>query len=608
MTGVGSGVEVRLLGPIEACRDGESLPLGGGLQQTLLAVLALRPGEVVSSDRLIDELWGERPPETAATSLHGLVSQLRKAIEPDRGQPTVLVTRAPGYVLEIEPDAIDAVRFERLLAAGAAALERGEPRESRRLLEEALALWRGAALASVADQPFARSEAHRLDELRLHAQEERIEAELALGRAAAVVPALEALIEREPLRERPRGQLMRALYADGRQAEALQVYRAARRTLHDELGIEPGPELRELERQILAQDPSLASPPARPFLEPARRRRRALGIVMAGATAATVVAGAVAAVLLARDGRPPPLVPQPNSVAVIDPASNRIVAWIPVGARPTAVAVGHGSVWIANTEDGTVMRIDPETRTVVNTVGIGAPASSLAVSADAVWVGNGSSGTVSRIDPRSNAVDTIDVSSRPGDIVKDTVYGVAVTRGSVWVGVGRAVLRLDSRTGARLSRIELGAVPLALASGEAALWVAAGNERLLRIEPAANRVTIDADIAFPTDVAAGLGRVWVTQGNVNRAALGVFDGASLAPRGLFQLGEGLPSNVFPTAVAVMPGACWVAEARYDESSRILRFAADRLEQEPAELRVGPEPTDLAVGAGVVWVTLRRPGP
>jgi DNA-binding SARP family transcriptional activator len=594
------GLEVRLLGPVEARRGGAPLALGGGRQRALLAALALRRGQVVSTDRLIDELWGEQPPETAATALHGLVSQLRRALELDRAHPTVVVTRPPGYVLALEPDDVDAERFERLAAVGAERLESGQPDEARRALADALALWAGPALAGV-EQPFARAEAHRLDELRLHAQEERIEADLGLGHAAAVVPELEALIEREPLRERPRAQLMRALYASGRQAEALDAYRDARARLHDELGIEPGPELRDLERRILSQDPALASAS---WLQRARVRRVRRRALVLGVLGAVLVAAGIGTAFLVRGDEPAAVVARANSVAVLDPGSNRIVEAIPVGAQPTAVVVGHGSVWVANTADGTVSRIDEQSHEVVSSVGVGAPASSLAVSDDAVWVGNGSAGTVSRIDAATNAVDTMDVSLRPGDILKDTVYGIQFVAGSVWVGVGRAVLRLDPRTGDRQARIDLDGVPLALAAGDDALWIAAGDERLIRIDPSTNRPAASAEIAFPTDAAAGAEGVWVTQGNFQRAAISAFDAVSLAPRGLVELGAGTPSNVYPAALALGEGAVWVAEVRFGPPSEVLRFAPSGGGHEPVRIPLAAEPTDVAVGADRVWVTLR----
>ena len=244
-------VELRLLGPIEVGRDGAPSALGGQKPRALLAVLALEPGRVVSVDRLVEALWPGEPPETAAHAVQVYVSQLRKALGP------VIATRAPGYVLELDPEHVDVHLFSRLAQEGRAALEGGEAAAAEVALREALALWRGPALADFVYEPFAQTQIARLEELRTVVVEERIDADLALGRHAELVSELEALVQAEPLRERPRAQLMLALYRSGRQADALAVYRAARETLVEELGIDPGPELRELEAAVLRQDESL---------------------------------------------------------------------------------------------------------------------------------------------------------------------------------------------------------------------------------------------------------------------------------------------------------------------------------------------------------------
>ena len=242
-------MEFLLLGPLEAVESGQPIPLGGHQQRALLAVLLLRPNEVVPADQLIDALWGERPPPTASTIVQLYVSRLRKLLGRDR-----LLTRPAGYELEVDPSQIDAGRFEALLAAAA---ETDDAAETARLLREALALWRGPALVDFAYDGFAAAESGRLEDLRLAALEDRIDADLALGRHAELVGEIEALLVAQPLRERLRGQLMLALYRSGRQADALEVYRESRRVLVEELGLEPGPALRQLERQILDQDPAL---------------------------------------------------------------------------------------------------------------------------------------------------------------------------------------------------------------------------------------------------------------------------------------------------------------------------------------------------------------
>ena len=257
-------LEVRLLGPIEAERGGTPVPLGGQKPRTLLAVLALEPGRVVSADRLIEALWPGDPPETAGHAVQVYVSQLRKALGP------AIATRAPGYELEVDPERIDVHRFTRLAQEGRAALVGEDAIAAEGALREALGLWRGPALADFLYEPFAQTEIARLEDLRTVVLEERIATDLALGRHAELVSELEALVQAQPLRERPRAQLMLALYRSGRQADALAAYRVARETLVEELGIDPGPELRELESAILRQDESLLleeSPLARPAMQ-----------------------------------------------------------------------------------------------------------------------------------------------------------------------------------------------------------------------------------------------------------------------------------------------------------------------------------------------------
>jgi DNA-binding SARP family transcriptional activator len=239
-------VELRILGPLEIAVDGTPVPLAGEKQRALVAILLLDVGRVVSTDRLIDGLWGAEPPRTAQTSLQNFVSQLRKHLGAD-----VVVTKAPGYVLAVDAEAVDAARFERAVAK---ARDEADAAVRARLLAAALALWRGPPLPEFAYEAWAQPEIARLEELRLTAVEERIEADLESGRDAELVPELEHLVADHPLRERLRGQLMLALYRAGRQADALEQFQVARRTLLQELGIEPGPALQELHRAILRQE------------------------------------------------------------------------------------------------------------------------------------------------------------------------------------------------------------------------------------------------------------------------------------------------------------------------------------------------------------------
>jgi predicted ATPase/DNA-binding SARP family transcriptional activator len=241
-----------LLGPLSASVNGAPIALGGQKPRALLAVLLLEPNQVVSRDRLIDALWGEEPPDTARNTIQVYISQLRKLL-PDG----ILETAPPGYRLVVEPDSVDLFQFVRLSEEGGAALAAGDPATAAEILRTALEIWRGAPLADLAWEPFAQTEVVRLEERRVAALEDRIEADLQLGKHGQLVAELERLVTEHPLRERFRAQLMLALYRSGRQADALAVYQRARRTFVDELGIEPSETLRTLERAILAHDPSL---------------------------------------------------------------------------------------------------------------------------------------------------------------------------------------------------------------------------------------------------------------------------------------------------------------------------------------------------------------
>src|SRR5437763_1962735 len=244
-------MEFRILGPLEVATPNGLVSLGGPKQRALLAILLANANEVVSSDRLIDRLWGERPPDTAPKALQVHVSQLRKALG-----SSFVQTRPPGYVLELGTADLDLHRFRRLRDE-ARSTAGSDPARTSELLDEALALWRGAPLADFTYEPFAQPEIARLEELRIGALEDRIEADMALGRHAEVIGELEALVGKHPLRERLRAQHMLALYRSRRQAEALEAYQDARRALTDELGIEPGRDLKELQEAVLSQDPAL---------------------------------------------------------------------------------------------------------------------------------------------------------------------------------------------------------------------------------------------------------------------------------------------------------------------------------------------------------------
>ena len=361
-------MDYRILGPLEVVDDGRQLALGGTRQRALLAILLLHANEVVSTDRLVEELWGENPPESGTKALQVAVSQLRKTLQSSAEPDGVLVTRSPGYVLNVRRGELDLDRFESLVGEA----EEREGVEAAALLREALALWRGPPLADLAYEDFATPAIARLEEARLAALEERIDADLQLGRQTALVGELEELVARHPQRERLRGQLMLALYRSGRQAEALEAYQTGRRALVEELGIEPGPELQRLQRQILEQDPALGAPikahrAVRSTHALESRRNRWL---LAGLGLALLAAAGIAAAVVSRASGTDAVVVPPNSVVAIDPTSNEVVEAISVDEGPGPIAAGTDDLWVLNRGSKTLSRIDPRARRLLDTAGM----------------------------------------------------------------------------------------------------------------------------------------------------------------------------------------------------------------------------------------------
>ena len=274
-------LEFRVLGPLQVAKEGRLLPLGGSKQRGLLALLLLDRNRVVPRDRLVDLLWGESPPASAANSIQIYVSKLRRLLgDGATAGAGAIVTERPGYRLRVPPGELDADRFERLIAEGSEALRAGEAERAEKTFADAVALWRGPPFADFTAEPFAQAEIARLEQLRLRALDQRIDAQLLLGHHFEVLADLAMLIDQNPLEERLRAQQMVALYRSGRQADALAAYQDFRRLLGDELGLDPSPDLREIERKVLRHDPALVasaapsqgaepSPPAPAELPPA---------------------------------------------------------------------------------------------------------------------------------------------------------------------------------------------------------------------------------------------------------------------------------------------------------------------------------------------------
>jgi DNA-binding SARP family transcriptional activator len=269
-----TGVSLGLLGPVELRRDGVVIPVGAAQKRMILAALGLSSGEVVSTDRLIDAVWGERPPRSAGKALQVYVSQLRDAVEPVRNAPSVIVSQAPGYALALPPQAVDLRVFERLWGEGRRLRASDDAEGAAETLSRALSLWRGPPLADLTYVEAFSQDVSRLEEMRWTCLEDRIDADLAAGRHAQLIPDLEDLTHRYLLRERACGLLMLAYYRSGRQADALHAFRRLRATLVGDLGLEPSPALAQLERSILQHDSVLDPPVA---AEPGSRTILVLG-------------------------------------------------------------------------------------------------------------------------------------------------------------------------------------------------------------------------------------------------------------------------------------------------------------------------------------------
>ena len=512
-------LEFRILGPLEVVERDRLLVLGGPKQRALLVILLLHRGEVVSTDRLGDELWGERPPASAAKTVQAYVSNLRKALGDG-----VLVTRGHGYLLQTARGQLDVDRFEVLVDAGRTALGEGDARGASERLREALALWRGPPLADFAYEPFAQAEAARLEEERLAALEDRIDADLALGRHAALVGELEALVREHPLRERLQGQLMLALYRSGRQADALERYQQARRKLTDELGIEPGPELQELERAILNQDPELGAPSRRLPRPPARRRGALLlalgGLILAGA--------AVAAVLSLGGGTSSgPVLPAVDRVGMIDPRTGTVLASVSVPGAPARLATDGRELWVGGDTSQTLQRIDPGSPGTV--VAVNGFPSALAMGEGSLWMVDALRGMLVKVNPAYGTVvarTSLTGAAREvaiSDRAAFDPWSVAAGAGGVWVSDGSSrVYRIDPQSARVTGRLNLGTAIDGLAAAGNAVWAISGNAAtVLRLDPGTGRVTARISIVsrpglespYPIAIAAGAGFVWVLNAN-----------------------------------------------------------------------------------------------
>ena len=590
-----TAVEFRILGPLEGTEDDRLLLLGARQQRALLALLLVHRGEVVSVDRLVDGLWGDRPPTTAVKSLQVYVSQLRKVLGDG-----VLETRGRGYVLHVAPDQLDAARFEHLLDRGRGDLAAGDPGGAADVLRDALALWRGPPLADFSAEPFAQPEIARLEELRVAALETRVAADLAVGRHADVVPELEGLVVEHPLRERLRAQLMLALYRSGRQVDALESYRQARAELVSELGLEPSRELQELEQAILRHDPELDDPASSRRARSGASRRGGKLIAVGGALVLAAAALAAVIAFTRDDDGADVRSALPNSVVAIDPNTNRITDVIPVGAGPTAVAVGASNVWVLNRDAQTISMIDAKTRTLVKTFGVGATPTGLAFGAGRVWIGDSVRSSVLELEQEAGTVvrtiEALPLTPPPFRPGKPGGGATAAGLGAIWFSSGNATItRIDPATGNVTARIRHHGLTSddvsTIAVGEGAVWVASCCSVVTRIDPFTN-VAAPVLEGFDGPIAAGLGGVWLAASGDTEALWRIEPSDPAIPNS--QTGTIGPN---PQGIAVGAGSIWVANGD-GTVSRV-----DPVSYQSTTIPIGRNVAGIAVGDGAIWVTV-----
>ena len=600
-------MEYGVLGPLRVSVDGEELPVAGQRLQGLLARLLLEHGRPVATERLIDDLWGDEPPATARQTLHVHIGRLRRLLPADGPDGSPLAKEASGYVLRLpDGDAVDATRFRGLVQDAQRAQEKGRFAAAAEGFREALGLWRGPPFAGV-DLAYAEAERAALDELRLAALEGRIDADLQLGGASAVVPELEQLVAEHAHREHLRAQLMLALYATGRQADALNAYSDARRTLLEELGLEPGPRLRELQQAILRQDPELVTAPlSAASAQPGSRRRSRPIAAVALAAAALAIAGVM---LVTRDAPPSAArvaAPRalPNSLVEIDPATNAVVSVTRVGRDPQSIASTEDALWVANAGDRTVARIDRDSKQV-RIVG-GAPVAHQLVSSLSgdVWLSSFEEPVVSLIAERGRIVEgSFDLASGPLQVrLPGSAEGLDIGGGFLWVtspsdsGGEDTLTNVDLRTRQVVASVTVGHLPLFTTFGYGSAWVSNyRGDSVSVVRPGSREVETIELAGGPLGLAAGAGAVWV-------AAFWSKELVRIDPE-TRRVVRRIPIGAGPLAVAVGAGSVWVT----NRDDRTISRINPRTNRVVRTIPLASPPHGIHFAHGRVWVTTQRCG-
>jgi DNA-binding SARP family transcriptional activator len=595
-------VEFRILGPLEVVEDGSPVALGTLKERLVLGVLLLHANEFVSRERLIDDLWGEAPPPTARQAVNVYLYRLRKTLSHGGGDP--IATASGGYRLHVDPELLDASRMQLLVANARECVSKGELASATERFQEALSLWRGPTLAGLRLESRGRDEVARLDELRLAALMDRIDCDLALGRQEQVLGELNVLVREHPLRERLRAQQMLAFYRAGRQAEALEAYAEARRTLVDDLGIEPSDPLQRLQQAILRDDPSLETPEGTaavnglaptpveptPTAEPAdvtTRRFRPRRWQLALAVLVILAASAAAAAMLSTSAAATPRV-LPNSLVRLDPRTGKPTSVVRVGTYPGQIAI----------------------------------------TPTAIWTENEGSNDVSRYDLRTHKVDTRGLTpGQPNDIAFDR-------EGNAWITNINAndqpapysvVTRIDAGTGGTSpgpvypSHTHPIRLPLPYAGLEALgaerLWVIVGphgpvpgDNRVGVIDLRTDRVSVLHLDESATSIAFAYGLVWIGTYGANRppytddSEIDVFRPGDAKPTKIILLRHG--ANWGPTWIGAGDGAVWALNCSPGCGTvpviTLMKIDPETLQIVDRRDLSALNPGSVAVGAGAIW--------